>query len=699
MFKILEDTPYKTYKPKELARILKIPPYKYQHFKRYLKKLLADGKIYKYKKGRVGIGKKPTAVVGRLDIKTQGYGFLIQENDGKDIYISQSNMGTALNGDIVRVILFNHTTGKSYEGRVVEVIERVLKNIVGTYQAGKYWGTVVPDDLKLNRDILIPNNKNQNAKSGQKVVVRLDSWEDEHLNLDGKIVEILGFPEEPGVDITSLAKSYDLPTAFSSKILQEAEAISDQLEKNEFQKRVDLREELCFTIDPEDSNDFDDAVSLKILENGNYLLGVHIADVSYYVKPNMALNQEAIDRGTSVYLVDRVIPMLPEYLSNEICCLKPKQDKLCVSVIMELSPEGELIRYKIVESVICSKKRFTYQEVQQIIDNSKKSKKFSVAILNMHQLSKQLIRKRKKRGGLDFGSKEIKIELDKKGVPVKIDRTIQLDSHRIIEEFMVLANNTVAHHINIHLKKQGHNSLPFAYRVHEKPNSEKIKDFKKFLAALAIDFPIKKKVTPKMFQQLLQNIKNTDKEILVEDVMVRTMMKAKYNVKSTGHFGLALKNYCHFTSPIRRYPDLICHRLLKGYLLNQNQIQITEKELAKICQTATEREILAMEVERASIKAKKLEFMEHHIGEIYDGIISGVTSFGIFVEITENLVEGLIHITNLPTDYYNHDEQRFCLYGQSNGKIYQLGNLIKVRVVHVNHEAKVIDFELVENNN
>jgi len=692
----LEKYPYRTFKAKQLAKELNIPAHNYRHFRRLLRKMATEKKIYKYKKGRYSMGQATRHEIGKIQIKTQGFGFLMSENGDNDIYISQMNMGTALHGDTVKVEIIAASTGRSEEGKVIEIIKRSKNIIVGTYQTAKHWGTVVPDDLKFSRDVVIPKEKSRNAKSGQKVVVQLNKWEDEHLNLEGEIVEILGYPEEPGVDVLSIAKSHNLITNFSQDAEKTAAKIASHIDNHEIKRRVDLREHLCFTIDPDDSKDFDDAVSLKILDNKNYQLGVHIADVSYYVTANSIIDVEARKRGTSVYLVDRVIPMLPESLSNDVCCLKPDQDKLCFSVIMELTPSGDIVSYDIVESIIRSKKRFTYQEVQEIIENPKKNKRFAATITQMYDLSKQLISKRKSRGGLDFGSQEVKIQLNEQGVPVKIDRERQLDSNRIIEEFMVLANFIVASYVGVNLKQLTGHVLPFAYRVHEKPNQEKIKDFKKFLAALGVDFNFRKQITPKTFQQLLQQIENTDKELLVEEVMVRSMMKAKYEIKNSGHFGLALKHYCHFTSPIRRYPDLICHRLLKVYLTNPEQLPIKRTELREICQHTTEREIIAQEAERASIKLKKLEFMENHIGDTYEGIISGVVAFGIFVEITENLVEGLVHITNLSDDYYTHDEQRYRLIGQNSGKVYQLGNLVSVRVIQVDRDARVIDFELIE---
>ena len=697
ILEILHKDPYQTYKPKQLAMMLKVSSQKYPVFKKELKDLIAEGKIFKYKRGRLGAGRKMTEVVGKLHVKTQGYGFLITEDEESDIFISQSNMGTALHGDTVKVLLFARPSeGKSHEGEVVEVLKRARKNIVGTFQQGKYWSIVVPDDLKIQRDFYIAPEDTLNARNGQKVVINLVDWEDEHTNPVGRVVEILGEPEQPGVDIVSVARSYDLPARFSGKALAEAKNVSDQIPETEINRRLDWREELTFTIDPIDSKDFDDAVSLKILENGNYLLGVHIADVSHYVKQGSQLDKESQDRGTSVYLVDRVVPMLPEWISNEMCCLKPNEDKLAFSVLIELNPSADMVNYEIKKSIIHSDRRFTYEEVQEIIDGKKKDKRFTDPIMHMFDLSKKLIEKREQRGSLDFASQEVRFKLNDEGKPVSIEKLVQLDSHRIIEEFMVLANSIVAVHTAKHLKEKTGEILPFPYRIHERPNREKLKDFTKFTRALGIDFTPKKRVTPKLFQNLQHSIKGTGIQVLVEEVMIRTMMKARYSTRNDGHFGLALKHYCHFTSPIRRYPDLMTHRLLKQYLNEPKAQFIKKRELEKICEHATEQEIKAMEAERASVKVKQLEFMQDKIGETFHGIISGVTSFGIFVEITDYLIEGMVHITNLRDDYYIYEETKYRLVGQYNGQVYQLGDPVVVMVALVNPEERIIDFDLVE---
>ena len=697
VLEILYQDPHQTYKAKQLARMLDIPTQKYPAFRTKLRKMVSEGKIFKYKRGQLGAGRRTREVIGRLHVKTQGYGFLITEENEEDIFISQRNMGTAFHGDTVKVLLFARPVeGKRQEGEVVEVIERARKNIVGTFQQGKYWSTVVADDLKIQRDFFIAPDQTLNAKNGQKVVINLLEWDDEHTNPLARVIEILGDAEKPGVDIVSVARSYDLPARFSKKAVAQAKKTPIEIPADEIQRRLDWRHELTFTIDPVDSKDFDDAVSLKKLENNNFLLGVHIADVSHYVRQGSELDKAGQERGTSVYLVDRVIPMLPESISNEVCSLKPNEDRLTFSIFIELTSDGAVVGYEILETVIHSDRRFTYEEVQEIIDRKKKDKKFGETIRQMLALSKKLIKQRDLRGSLDFSSQEVRFKLNAAGKPIAIEKLVQLDSHRIIEEFMVLANSVVAGHVRKKLKQKAGQTLPFPYRIHERPGPEKLKDFMKFAQALGLEFTPKKRVTPMLFQKLQHSIKGSEIQTLVDEVMIRTMMKARYSIKEEGHFGLALKHYCHFTSPIRRYPDLIAHRLLKAYLKDPKLQPIKKQELEKICERATEQEIKAMEAERASIKVKQLEFMKDKIGESFHGIISGVTSFGIFVEITDFLIEGMVHISNLRDDHYIYEENRYRLIGQYHNQIFQLGDPVIVMVAMVSPEERIIDFELVE---
>ncbi|MFQ6112964.1 MAG: ribonuclease R [bacterium] len=694
---VLAKHPHRTFKPKELARIIGVKASTYPEFRDALKRMAAEGLIAKYKRNQFGTIKRATILEGELHVKTQGYGFLITEEGKADVFISQKNMGTALNKDTVRVQLFAQPKGKSPEGRVVEVVKRARQNIVGTYRKTKRYGFVVPDDIKLTRDIFIHDVDNLNAKSGQKVVVKIEYWKDERMNPEGEIVEVLGFPDEPGVDVISVAKSFDLPTSFPRKAEEEAEAMPQTITAEELSRRLDLRDEVCFTIDPEDAKDFDDAVSIKTLDNGNYELGVHIADVSYYVKENSAIDKEALKRGTSVYLVDRVVPMLPEKLSNQICSLWPNEDRLTLSCIMEVPENGKVVDYQIVESVIRSKHRFNYEEVQEVIQNKNPELPFTEQILQMHKLSQILIRGRQRLGSLDFDLPEVKVKLDESGFPVEIKKRERLASHRLIEDFMLLANRTVTEHIALHMRENSR-VPPFIYRIHEEPDKEKMDDFKKFVRALGHPIDPNKKVTAKLLSQFLDEIRGTPEEVIVEDLMLRSLMKARYSTDNVGHFGLAFKYYTHFTSPIRRYPDLAVHRLLKKYQggFDYDRAKALKNKLERIAKTSSEREIVAMEAERESVKMKQVEYMQRHLGDEFDGIISGVVPFGIFVEITDLLVEGLVHISDLEDDYYFHDEKNYQLIGQNSQKTYRLGDPVKVRVVRVDANERVVDFVLAD---
>ncbi|MFQ5824132.1 MAG: ribonuclease R [bacterium] len=695
--RILSENPHRTFKAKELARRLGIKEYDYLEFRDSLRKKAAEGQIAKYKRNQYGILKRATILEGELHVKTQGYGFLITEDGKKDVFISQKNMGTALNKDMVRVQLFAQSKGKSPEGRIVEVVKRTRQNIVGTYRKTKHYGFVAPDDIKLTHDIFIHDADNLNAKSGQKVVVKIEHWQDKRLNPEGVIVEVLGFPDEPGVDVISVVKSFDLLTTFPKNVEKEAEAIPEIIPEEEMSRRLDLRAEECFTIDPEDAKDFDDAVSIKIFENGNYELGVHIADVSYYVKENSALDKEALKRGTSIYLVDRVVPMLPEKLSNQICSLRPNQDRLAFSCIIEVSPKGKVIKYQIVESVIRSKFRFNYEEVQEIIKNKNYASPFAHEIFQIYELSQILTKRRQKLGSLDFDLPEVKVKLDENGFPIELKKRERLDSHRLIEEFMLLANQTVTEHIALHLRGNGR-VPPFIYRIHEEPDKEKMDDFKKFVRALGHPIDPNKKVTAKLLSQFLDGVRGVPEEFLIEDLMLRSLMKAKYSTNNVGHFGLGFKHYTHFTSPIRRYPDLAVHRLLKEYNRGFNYKLTKEKKskLEYIAKISSEREIVAMDAERESVKMKQVEYMKRHLGDEFNGIISGVVPFGIFVEITDLLVEGLVHISDLEDDYYFHDEKNYQLIGQNTQNTYRLGDPVKVRVVQVDTDKRVVDFVLVD---
>ena len=694
---ILTSNPNRTFKPKELARKLGVPKTQYTGFRDAIKRMAADGLIAKHKGNNFGVLKKAPVLEGELHVKTQGYGFLITEPEEEDVFVSQKNMGIALNKDVVKVQLFAQSHGRSREGRVIEVVSRARQSIVGIYKKTKRYGFVLPDDLKITRDIFVHEADSLKAKSGQKVVVKIIHWQDERTNPEGEIIEILGFPDDPGVDVMSVVKSFDLPTEFPESVTSAAAEIPVKIPKAVLKDRLDLRDTICLTIDPADAKDFDDAVSITMLKNGNFELGVHIADVSYYVGEESEIDKEALKRGTSIYLVDRVIPMLPEKLSNEICSLRPHEDRLTLTCIMEVTPKGAVVNHKIRESVIHSKRRFTYEEVQEIIRDKKSTDEFASQIHNMYQLSQILIKRRATLGSLDFDLPEVKVELDQNGLPLAIKKRERLDSHRLVEEFMLLANQTVTEHIAARNGELGR-VPPFIYRNHEEPDQAKMDDFKKFVKALGYPIDSNKKVTGKLLGSYLKSIAGKPEEAMIEDLMLRSLMKAKYATDNVGHFGLAFKFYTHFTSPIRRYPDLAVHRLLKLYQkdFDFSHAKPLKRRLTSVAKVSSEMEVLAMEAERESIKMKKVEYMQRHLGDEFDGIISGVVPFGIFVEITDLLVEGLVHISDLEDDFYFHDEKKYQLIGQQSSRTYRLGDAVKVRVVRVDQNERIVDFVLAE---
>jgi len=680
---------------RDLKKTLGITKKNSRHFENALSNLIQSGRVRKDQDGlKITTQKGSNIVTGELRITRGGFGFVREPNRKIDIFINRDHLNTAFDRDIVEVKLYARHRGKNQEGFVTRIVERKRTRFVGTFHKTKFYGFMVPDDSKIYRDFFIPEEGWQNVKDGQKILVSLEKWDTDHLNPEGKILEIIGFPGEPGVDVASVAYSFSLAIKFSEDVEAEAETLLKNPDNTEIQNRLDLRDHDIFTIDPPDAKDFDDAVSLKKLENGHYQLGVHIADVSYYVKKDSIIDKEAFNRGTSVYLVDRVIPMLPESLSNELCSLQPEKDKMTYSCLMEVTEEGDVADYRIEPSVIKSKRRFSYEEVQYIIDEKKEDPLYS-KLSEMMKFSKILTKKRFREGGIDFETPEVDILLDAKGLPVKIVRKERLDSHRLIEEFMLLANKTVASHIEKLISRE--KKPPFIYRIHQKPDEEKMKSFFDFLHALGVKFQPVKQVTSIYLQKLLKSIKGTKEEFVIEEVALRSMMKAEYSTDNIGHFGLGFKNYTHFTSPIRRYPDLIVHRLLRAYENNGRQSVKEDilKYLKKVCEKSNSMERIALEAERESVKKKQVEYISTKIGEEFRGVISGVMSFGIFVELMDTLVEGLVHIKDLDDDYYIYDERTYTLTGRDTDRILRLGDEVRIKVARVNQEEGKVDFTLL----
>lgn len=694
--------PNELFKSKELARRLGIRNDKeYQTFKTELRKLQDSGQIRRVKGKQFGHLFIPSYIEGTLQLTRQGFGFVKTEDSQEDVFIPPKMIGSATDGDRVRVSLFAEPVSKKKglkkEGEIVEVLERARTTVVGTLERSRSL-YIVANDNRNARDVFVSKDDLSDAVEGDKVVVEIMSWGSGQQNPEGKIVEVLGKAGEVAAEIKSVAREFKLPLSFPPEVMRESEHIALQIPEEEIKRRLDCRNMVCVTIDPADAKDFDDAVSLELLEDGNYKLGVHIADVSYYVRENTVLDKEALGRGTSIYFPNGVIPMLPEKLSNIVCSLRPDEDRLTYSVFMVVTPKGIVKDYSILETIIRSKRRFTYEEVQAIITESAPSRTedHPGIVREMFKLSSALTKKRMKEGSIDFESAETKFEFDEHGKPTAIVKKVRLESHRLVEEFMLLANKVVAQHIGL-AKKEEHQK-PFIYRIHDSPDPEKIRELSHFVEKLGYKLRIDEGVTTKALQKLLNDVRGTEVENVINEVALRAMAKAVYSDRNIGHYGLAFDYYAHFTSPIRRYPDLLIHRLLKEYDTNISleRRETIRKGLPSIARQSSEMERRAMEAERAAIKIVRVEYMKRHLGDEFQAVISGVTHFGIFVELNDLLVEGMIHVRDLRDDYYVYDEKGYSLVGRRTGKQYRLGDSLYVKVVRVNPEERQIDFAIAE---
>ncbi len=634
-------------------------------------------------------------LTGHISINRYGTGFVDVEGYEQDIRIATRRLNTALPGDLVLIKLIRGKTGKRIEGKVNRVIERADHLFVGTFREnGRHGYYIEPDENSASVDFFVLPENGHGAKNGQKVTFKLREWTHPKALPEAVVLEVLGEQDSRDAAMLSILAENQLTGGFPEEVGRFADQLPDVIPEQEYTTRLDLRGKPVFTIDPEDARDFDDAIHFEVLGNGNYELGVHIADVSFYLQPDTILDHEALNRATSVYLVDRVIPMLPEKLSNGVCSLRPREDKLCFSCIMEVSPQGKVIDYSIRETVIHSKCRFTYQQAQEVINGTPHDLSDSLRALS--SLTQKLTRKRFQKGSIDFETLEPHFILDEEGKPVQIKLKERLQAHRLIEECMLLANRTVAAHIDTLRKQSGKrvtkDLYPFLYRVHGKPDELKLKEIAEHVRPLGIQFTVgDKKVMPKEINHLLEQVEDTPLEYVINQLTLRAMAKAEYSPKNIGHFGLNFRHYTHFTSPIRRYPDVIVHRLLKGYAL-QRPVYSYDR-LAELGNHCSERERMAINAERDSVKLMQVEFLANHIGSEFKGVISGVTENGLYVDLKEIHCEGMIHISSLIDDYYVFDQKRYGLFGRNRGKKYQMGDEIDARVTSVNRSRRTIDLE------
>lgn len=684
---------YVPMKIKELCTMLEVKKEERPVLEQILEELQQEGKIELSKRGKY-FRSQERKMQGVFTAHQKGFGFVTVEGEREDIFIPDTKVGGAMHQDVVEIVVSHQETGRRREGAVVRVVERGMKSLVCTYESGKNYGFAVPDNTRFCKDIFIPAEKSKGAVTGHKVVVEITNYGQNGKNPEGQVTEILGHINDPGVDILSIVRAYGLPVEFSDKIMRQVENVSREVSEADMAGRKDLRDWTMVTIDGEDAKDLDDAVSLT-MDGDNYILGVHIADVSNYVQEHSALDVEALARGTSVYLVDRVIPMLPHALSNGICSLNQGENRLALSCIMTINPKGQVIDHEIAETVICVDRRMSYTNVKKILEDKDPEviaeyEELVPMFLQMEELAAILRKRRRKRGSIDFDFPETKVILDENGKPIQIKPYERNTATKLIEDFMLIANETVA-------ADYFWQEIPFVYRTHEKPDSEKIQKLATFIHNFGYSIHMgQDEVHPKELQKLLEKIEGSDEESLISRLTLRSMKQARYTTACNGHFGLAADYYCHFTSPIRRYPDLQIHRIIKENLrgrMNESRREHYERILDEVANQSSKMERRAEEAERETIKAKKVEYMEQFEGETFDGVISGVTEWGMFVELP-NTVEGLIRVNAMVDDFYLYDEEKYELRGETTGHTYKLGQRVAVRVVACDRILRTVDFEL-----
>lgn len=691
---LMANHPAQSYNYKQLAMRLQV---KSMEMKRQISEVLREmseaDELEEISTGRYKVKQTGAYITGEVELTAKGAAYIISKESEEDVFVAFPNLKHALNGDKVKVLVYARSRGRRPEGEVAEILERRKATFVGIVQRSAHYAFLVPTGKQLPYDVFIPMEHLNGANNGDKVVVKIKDWPENQKNPVGEVVEVLGRPGNNDTEMNAIMAEYELPVKFPPNVLKAAEKIPLEIPEEEIRKRRDCRDVVTFTIDPKDAKDFDDALSIRELKKGIYEVGVHIADVSYYVKENTVLDKEAYERATSVYLVDRTIPMLPERLSNGVCSLRPDEDKLCFSAIFRMDDNAQVLDQWFGRTLIRSNRRFTYEEAQEMIEGADGDYKTEVLLLN--DLAQKLRKDRFKAGAIDFDRVEVKFNLDEDGRPLGVYFKRSQEANKLIEEFMLLANRKVAERIG--KPAAGKKAKTFVYRIHERPLPEKLEEFNRFVAKFGYSLKTgsQKALTTSM-NSLMAEVKDKPEQNMIETLAVRTMAKAVYSTDNVGHYGLAFDFYTHFTSPIRRYPDVMVHRLLQRYL--EDGRSVNKEKYEEFCKHSSDMEQVAANAERSSIKYKQVEFMSDKIGQAFEGTISGVTQWGFYVELDESKCEGLVSMTELDDDFYEFDEKNYCIAGRHHHKIYQLGDQVTIQVAKANLVSRQLDFALVREN-